>query len=180
MDLMQCLFTFNPDCWTSVPTPLTTSSASQIERVAFDAEEVGVLEQWIDKMEQELPKITNFILPSGGKAASFLHVARTQARRAERQMVTLVEGNDITPVSLHYINRLSDFLFVAARWISFKEQDHVALYSKSKGLFGMPSSTTRKKRNGAFLLSQLTTRDFLEVAVIAFFAYFLFWAPRGV
>lgn len=71
------------------------------------------LEQDIDKFEEELPPLTNFILPGGTQAAAFLHQARTVCRRAERWTVTIKD--EVNPYVLIYLNRLSDWLFVLAR-----------------------------------------------------------------
>ena len=71
------------------------------------------LESEIDQFDTELPALKNFILPGGTPAAAALHQARTVCRRAERWMVTLRE--DINPQTLIYVNRLSDWLFTAAR-----------------------------------------------------------------
>ena len=80
--------------------------ASQVER----------LEREIDAMNAELQPLTSFILPGGSEAASWLHLARTVARRAEREAVRLVEaGETVNGEAVKYLNRLSDHLFVAAR-----------------------------------------------------------------
>lgn len=73
------------------------------------------LEKEIDKYEKELSPITNFILPGGHKNASYLHLARTVARRAETQIVILSSQERINPNCQKYLNRLSDLLFVLAR-----------------------------------------------------------------
>lgn len=75
------------------------------------------LEQQIDTLNAELTPLRSFILPGGEPAAGYLHLARTICRRAERLMVELAEKSSegVTPAALRYINRLSDFLFVAAR-----------------------------------------------------------------
>lgn len=78
-------------------------------------ERVGQLEQAIDRMEAELDPLSAFILPGGSVEASFLHLARTVARRAERLVVGL-EPADSYVGSVMYLNRVSDFLFVAARY----------------------------------------------------------------
>jgi cob(I)alamin adenosyltransferase len=77
---------------------------------------VTSLEQSIDVMESELAPLKTFILPGGALAAAQLHVARTICRRAERLVVALNDDDEATKVSLTYLNRLSDFLFVAARF----------------------------------------------------------------
>src|SRR4051794_14338039 len=79
-------------------------------------EPVEVLEQRIDVLMEEAPPLEKFILPGGTPAAATLHIARTVARRAERQTVTLLKAEDDVPaVVQRYLNRLSDYLFVAAR-----------------------------------------------------------------
>jgi cob(I)alamin adenosyltransferase len=77
-----------------------------------------VLEVAIDKFEMELEPITFFILPGGSIEASLLHVARTISRRAEITVTLLSKDQIINPIVLVYLNRLSDFLFVAARLIN--------------------------------------------------------------
>lgn len=74
------------------------------------------LEAWIDQAQEELPPLKNFILPGGTTLAANLHLARSVARRAERAVFTLSQEADIDPESLVFLNRLSDWLFVAARW----------------------------------------------------------------
>ena len=80
-----------------------------------DAERIGALERAIDAMESELPPLTGFILPGGSLGASQLHVARTVCRRAERCVVGLQDDATVT-----YLNRLSDYLFVAARFANLR------------------------------------------------------------
>ncbi|MEF3275021.1 MAG: cob(I)yrinic acid a,c-diamide adenosyltransferase [Chloroflexus sp.] len=79
------------------------------------AEMTAFLEAQIDAMELELAPLKQFILPGGTPVASYLHLARTICRRAERVVVTLAAEESIGPEILTYLNRLSDFLFVAAR-----------------------------------------------------------------
>jgi cob(I)alamin adenosyltransferase len=82
--------------------------ASQVER----------LEREIDAMNAELAPLTSFILPSGSPTVSALHLARATVRRAERAAVALNEGEPLNPQLLAYLNRLSDHLFVAARYVA--------------------------------------------------------------
>jgi cob(I)alamin adenosyltransferase len=76
------------------------------------------LEKAIDKFEEELAPLTNFILPGGNMIASHLHMARTIARRAETQIVSLSAREQLNPMCQRYLNRLSDLLFVLARVIN--------------------------------------------------------------
>ncbi|MCB0507630.1 MAG: cob(I)yrinic acid a,c-diamide adenosyltransferase [Chitinophagales bacterium] len=78
-------------------------------------ETITVLENYIDKMNEELPELKFFILPGGNRAAAMTHIARTVCRRAERCVVRLSDSENIEPVLIQYLNRLSDFLFVLAR-----------------------------------------------------------------
>ena len=76
---------------------------------------VAGLEQLIDQFLGELDPLKEFILPGGTQAGAMLHLARAVARRAERTVVALTQQEEITPAALHYLNRLSDLLFVLAR-----------------------------------------------------------------
>ncbi len=82
-------------------------------------EDVDYLEKEIDRMDATLPPLTNFILPGGHPAAAALHVSRTIVRRAERSVMAITET--INPTTIKYLNRLSDYLFVAARWVNHTE-----------------------------------------------------------
>lgn len=78
---------------------------------------VEFLEQQIDELNQKIPKTTHFILPGGSITATHLHYARTVARRAERAVAKLNdEQQELAPACLKYINRLSDYLFILARY----------------------------------------------------------------
>ncbi|NTU82654.1 MAG: cob(I)yrinic acid a,c-diamide adenosyltransferase [Chloroflexales bacterium] len=77
--------------------------------------EVTFLERAIDHLESGLEPLRQFILPAGAPAAAHLHLARTVCRRAERWAVSLAQAEPVSPTVLTYLNRLSDFLFVAAR-----------------------------------------------------------------
>ncbi|MFC4410204.1 cob(I)yrinic acid a,c-diamide adenosyltransferase [Chungangia koreensis] len=80
--------------------------------------EIQKLEQWIDLWDTSLPDLTNFILPGGHPAGAAFHVARTVVRRAER--ISVGAGQHVSPLVLAYLNRLSDLLFVAARFVNMK------------------------------------------------------------
>lgn len=83
--------------------------------VRMDNAPIQRLEEEIDSLEQELEPLTNFILPGGTACAAHLHQARTVCRRAERWLVALNENEKTNELSLQYLNRLSDWLFVIAR-----------------------------------------------------------------
>jgi cob(I)alamin adenosyltransferase len=81
--------------------------------------DISILENEIDKMNEQLPEMKNFILPGGHVTVSQLHIARCVCRRAERCCVRLQgSGGDVAAIVLKYLNRLSDYLFVLARYIS--------------------------------------------------------------
>jgi cob(I)alamin adenosyltransferase len=89
--------------------------------------QVEWLEQQIDKLNGELAPLRSFVLPGGSAAAAHLHLARTVCRRAERLIVELKDkpGESVTPAVIKYVNRLSDFFFVAARFANDKGADDV-------------------------------------------------------
>ncbi|MEG8945812.1 cob(I)yrinic acid a,c-diamide adenosyltransferase [Rosettibacter firmus] len=87
---------------------------SRISRI--DENYVKKLEELIDKFDKKLPELKNFILPGGTKGAAYLHLARTVCRRAEREVVALMKDVEINPQIQVYLNRLSDLLFVLARY----------------------------------------------------------------
>lgn len=81
-------------------------------------EDVKRLEDEIDAMNEILPPLKEFILPGGGPVSAFLHQARTVCRRAERLTITLAGRDEINECAIRYLNRLSDWLFVAGRWVA--------------------------------------------------------------
>ncbi len=84
----------------------------------IEQEQVEKLEGMLDRFNEQLEPLANFILPGGVPAAAACHVARAVCRRAERKFVTLMEQQTVNPEGLKYLNRLSDLLFVAARIIN--------------------------------------------------------------
>ncbi|WP_137388294.1 cob(I)yrinic acid a,c-diamide adenosyltransferase [Rhodoligotrophos defluvii] len=99
-----------PDKGEPLPYEPLRIVSSQVER----------LEKEIDQLNAELPPLRSFVLPGGHPAAAALHVSRTVCRRAERLMVHLaaLDGEAVSGPALRYMNRLSDFLFVASRWVN--------------------------------------------------------------
>lgn len=87
-------------------------------RVAIGEEHVAQLERVLNSLNATLPPLKDFVLPGGSQAAAMLHLARTICRRAERRTVSLARTETINPTAIKYLNRLSDLLFVAARYIN--------------------------------------------------------------
>ena len=94
--------------------------ATDAPKVRFEEENVARLERAVDEREAKLPPLTAFILPGGNVTGALLHVARTVCRRAERAIVGLARVERIDPNILAYVNRLSDLLFVLARYENLK------------------------------------------------------------
>ncbi|MBD9558464.1 cob(I)yrinic acid a,c-diamide adenosyltransferase [Ensifer sp. ENS03] len=114
------------DLGADLATP-DTGEPPQYEPLRIVAAQVTWLETEIDRLNSELDPLRSFVLPAGSPASAALHVARTVARRAERQVVALaqIEGEVVSTEAIAYINRLSDFLFVAARFANDKGQADV-------------------------------------------------------
>jgi cob(I)alamin adenosyltransferase len=96
-------------------------------RLAVTDAQVTRLEQEIDTLNGDLAPLRSFVLPGGTPAAAHLHLARTVCRRGERLMVELADkpGEEVSAAALKYVNRLSDFLFVASRYLNRKGADDV-------------------------------------------------------
>jgi cob(I)alamin adenosyltransferase len=90
------------------------------------------LEQQIDSMNSQLPPLKEFILPGGNRAASACHLARTICRRAERRVFSLSKVETINDWGLKYLNRLSDFLFVAARILARTDNGREVLWNRER------------------------------------------------
>ena len=114
------------DLGADLSTP-DTGETLAYEPLRIIAAQVTRLETEIDLLNADLEPLRSFVLPGGSSAAATLHMARTVTRRAERQMVELarIDGEIVSLPALAYVNRLSDFLFVAARWTNDKGQADV-------------------------------------------------------
>ncbi|HSP19121.1 MAG TPA: cob(I)yrinic acid a,c-diamide adenosyltransferase [Myxococcaceae bacterium] len=108
-DLQDQLFTVGA----VLATPRGTRADAHIPHVR--QEWVAAMEQRIDALQQELPPQTHFVLPGGTPASAALHLVRTVCRRAERSVVPLFREGLVDEVTMQFLNRLSDFLFVLAR-----------------------------------------------------------------
>lgn len=84
-------------------------------------EDINWLENEIDRMDEVLPQLRHFILPGGSPAVAAAHMARTVCRRAERRCVALSRHAAVPEILIRYLNRLSDYFFVLARWIGHQE-----------------------------------------------------------
>jgi cob(I)alamin adenosyltransferase len=105
------------DLGADLATP-TSGAAPETEPLRILPTQVERLEKEIDYLNRGLAPLTSFVLPGGSPAAAHLHVARAVCRRAERAAVRLARtiGEPVNPDAVRYLNRLSDFLFVASRW----------------------------------------------------------------
>jgi cob(I)alamin adenosyltransferase len=101
---------------------IETDKPLPYEPLRMTQAQVDRLEQEIDRLNAELSVLRSFVLPGGTPAAAALHLARTVCRRAERLVVELMEKPEekVSPESVKYLNRLSDFLFVASRYVNDK------------------------------------------------------------
>jgi cob(I)alamin adenosyltransferase len=114
--IQRDLFTIGAELATPDPTKLAKALAHI--RTTINASDVGALEDVIDNHEAKLLPLKNFILPGGTPKAAAFHLARTVCRRAERSVVALARDQKINASIVHYLNRLSDLLFVLARAVN--------------------------------------------------------------
>ena len=105
------------DLGADLATPLPSAGEADAEyALRVVPSQTAQLEADLDALNADMEPLTSFVLPAGHPPAAFLHQARTVARRTERTMVALAKEADVNAEALRYVNRLSDFLFVAARW----------------------------------------------------------------
>jgi len=112
------LFTIGSTLATEPEKATLKSGKDRLGISRISAEDIELLEQEMDRMNDELPPMTNFILPGGHQSVSFCHIARCVCRRAERMATALHEISPFDEMVLMYLNRLSDYLFVLARKLS--------------------------------------------------------------
>ncbi|AVF48072.1 cob(I)yrinic acid a,c-diamide adenosyltransferase [Elizabethkingia anophelis] len=122
VEIQYDLFTLGSEAATPIDKVYLANGKSRLP-VTIKEEDISKLEVWMDKMDESLEPLQFFILPGGGKAATFLHAARTICRRAERGMVFLNETEEMRPELIKYLNRLSDYLFVMARYVSMLDNE---------------------------------------------------------
>ncbi|KAH3887486.1 corrinoid adenosyltransferase MMAB-like isoform X2 [Dreissena polymorpha] len=125
LDEIQCIL---QDVSANIATPKSSARESHTNLTEFSSKNVPTLEAWIDEYTEQLPPLKNFILPSGGKSATSLHLARTICRRAERKVTTCVRAREMDMEPLVYLNRLSDLLFTMARLAAHLEGQEEKIY----------------------------------------------------
>jgi len=104
-----------------------------IQKLKITNDRVDYIEEKIDSFNKELAPLNSFVLPGGLKSSTYLHIARTVTRRAERKVVALSKKEKINPVAIIYLNRLSDLLFVLARYTNNKGKKDI-LWKPGKNL----------------------------------------------
>lgn len=90
--------------------------------------DIEALEKQIDEMDSALPVMKHFILPGGSQVVSFIHVARCVCRRAERNCIELQQHSSVDPLIIKYLNRLSDYLFVLARFKAMQNKEEEIIW----------------------------------------------------
>jgi cob(I)alamin adenosyltransferase len=105
------------------------SSNEKSKKILPDDDCTLIIEQEIDKMEEQLPVLKNFILPGGSVLVSYCHIARCVCRRAERAVLRLNETEELPEIVIRFLNRLSDFLFVLSRKISLELDNKEVIWS---------------------------------------------------
>lgn len=96
----------------------TVDAKKKAKLPPFNSEAVKEFEDWMDMVDEIVPPLKNFILPGGHPSVADAHVARAVCRRAERRIVSLANESEVDTELIIYLNRLSDLLFTAARWLS--------------------------------------------------------------
>jgi len=121
-----------------IGTLLATPPNSPKRYASLPDGRTGALELAIDRMEKDLPPLQNFILPFGTSASCAAHLSRAVCRRAERNIVALASQERVDTMVIPYINRLSDFLFVLARWLNHHDHGPECAWTADKGAIPAP------------------------------------------
>ncbi|HZW78370.1 MAG TPA: cob(I)yrinic acid a,c-diamide adenosyltransferase [Flavobacteriaceae bacterium] len=122
IQIQNHLFTVGSTLATDPKRAVLKSGKERLNIEKINEQKIQMLEDEIDRMNDSLPPITHFILPGGTPLVSHCHIARTVCRRAERRATALNEEDPVDPLVIKYLNRLSDYLFVLARKLSFDTQ----------------------------------------------------------
>ncbi len=110
------------------------------------ADDVEALEQIIDACQEDLEPLQSFVLPGSGQVSSFLDLARTTCRRAERNILGLSRDEEIGEFVLPYLNRLSDLLFVLSRWVAVKSGEDELLWERGLRNQARPAAAGKGKK----------------------------------
>ena len=122
MDIQDKLFTVGAILATDPEKAILKSGKERLNIPKISESHIAKLEEEMDRMNEALPPMTHFVLPGGHQTVSFCHIARCVCRRAERLASALNDIEPFQPESLMYLNRLSDYLFVLARKLSYDLQ----------------------------------------------------------
>ena len=133
------------DVGAALATPRTCHQIQKQEKTRFDLEAIEQVEKWIDTWDAQLPPLKTFILPGGHPAGAALHLSRSIIRRAERFVTPLYEQGDVNQGVLIYLNRLSDYFFVAARIANSRINIPDNEYVRSAKVFRTGSKKNDKK-----------------------------------
>ncbi len=119
IEIQDRLFTVGAILATPIDKEIMKNGEKRLKNLGIIEIDIELLEKEIDTMEDALPQMTHFVLPGGHTTVSYCHVARCVCRRAERLSVHLSHEEPIDEMAVKYLNRLSDYLFVLARKLSF-------------------------------------------------------------
>ena len=119
IEVQDRLFTVGAILATPPEKETLKNGQPRLQNLGIVEEDIVLLENEIDKMEEALPPMTNFVLPGGHTTVSYCHIARCVCRRAERLAVHLNDMEPTDEMVIKYLNRLSDYLFVLARKLSY-------------------------------------------------------------
>jgi cob(I)alamin adenosyltransferase len=131
------------DLGSELATPLDAHYEGMFRVGAADIE---ALEQIMDECQKDLEPLKSFVLPGGGRVSAALHMARTICRRAERDVLQLGREEDVGPYPLAYVNRLSDLLFVLARWAGKRQGEKEFLWERGLRNQNRPKPVRAKRK----------------------------------
>ncbi len=119
IEIQDRLFTVGAILATPPEKEVMKNGELRLKNLGIVESDIELLEKEIDTMEESLPQMTHFVLPGGHQTVSYCHIARCVCRRAERLAVHLSHNEPVAEIAIKYLNRLSDYLFVLARKLSF-------------------------------------------------------------
>jgi cob(I)alamin adenosyltransferase len=119
IEIQDRLFTVGAILATPPEKEILKNGELRLKNLGIVESDIELLEKEIDSMEESLPQMTHFVLPGGHQTVSYCHIARCVCRRAERLSVHLSHNEAVAEIAIKYLNRLSDYLFVLARKLSF-------------------------------------------------------------